>query len=594
MPPLFFNRYGLNRALAMGCIVVLAVLWLPAVNLSATSADWLWARRAGDVGDPERGVAVVADRVGNCFVTGYFISPTVTFTGRTNAVTLTNTFRSRGLEIFLAKYSPAGELLWAQSAGGPDNDYSSAIAADAAGNVIITGTYTSEYAVFGTDTNVAELAGWLGDGQMLFVAKYAPDGRLLWAQQGQGYIASVGVAVQVDAAGHVVVAGGFGNDYFERGGAFTIGTAGASVTLTNAGWWDSFLARFSADGQVLGAAVVAGGGNASAGDLALDSTGHIYLSGGFSGQRVVVGAGSNTITLTKTALETGTFLAKLDTNWNALWVRPHGGRLAVDPNGGLYVASSFSTNITLGTGESSAMLTNVGLADICLAKYETDGRLLWARSAGGTGDDSPIDLGVDGNGNVFVAGDFGGWEFGIKRTHATFGEGDTAVTLWSVGDAGGNLSGLSSSDAFVASYNGDGILNWVKQAGGTNLDSAWGVAADGSGGCYVTGFFAATALFGNGGGSILLTNASPELSTQDGFLARLGALPRFAGIARSPAGDVNFTITGSPGVEVQLEASDTLNTWTPISTLTLTARTNSAGDATANGLPRRFYRLIQP
>jgi len=48
---------------------------------------------------------------------------------------------------FVAKFSPAGEHLWSSYVGGGDYDDSSGIAADSAGNVLVTGmTWSSGWA----------------------------------------------------------------------------------------------------------------------------------------------------------------------------------------------------------------------------------------------------------------------------------------------------------------------------------------------------------------------------------------------------------------------------------------------------------------
>jgi hypothetical protein len=43
------------------------------------------------------------------------------------------------LDAFVAKYSPAGKRLWTRQFGTPEDDLSSGVATDAAGNVVIDG-----------------------------------------------------------------------------------------------------------------------------------------------------------------------------------------------------------------------------------------------------------------------------------------------------------------------------------------------------------------------------------------------------------------------------------------------------------------------
>jgi Beta-propeller repeat len=95
----------------------------------------LWARRAGGTAE-DVGNGIAVDGTGNIYVTGYYLSTNINFSG----VLLTN---AGSAEIFVAKYNSAGTLLWAKAAGGSGYDAANAIAVDAAGNCYITGFFTA-------------------------------------------------------------------------------------------------------------------------------------------------------------------------------------------------------------------------------------------------------------------------------------------------------------------------------------------------------------------------------------------------------------------------------------------------------------------
>ncbi len=60
-------------------------------------------------------------------------------------------------------------------------------------------------------------------------------------------------------------------------------------------------------------------------------------------------------------------------------------------------------------------------------------------------------------------------------------------------------SDAGSFDIFVAKYDpDDGTLLWAKRAGGSNIDDGNGIAIDGAGNSYVTGFFSSSVTFGPG------------------------------------------------------------------------------------------------
>jgi hypothetical protein len=100
--------------------------------------------------------------------------------------------------------------------------------------------------------------------------------------------------------------------------------------------------------------------------------------------------------------------------------------------------------------------------------------LLWARKAGGIDSDTGYAIAIDPLGNSYVAGAF----------YATNDFGP--VKLVSAG----------LSDIFVAKYDANGSLLWARRAGGASYDEAHGIAVDGAGNAYITGFFQLTANFG--------------------------------------------------------------------------------------------------
>ena len=91
-------------------------------------------------------------------------------------------------------------------AGGTGTDESNSIARDAAGNLYITGSFSGQ-AQFGEGATATTLTA--AGNSDIFLAKYAPDGELLWAIGVGGTGSDVGSDVEVDAAGNVFVTGRF-------------------------------------------------------------------------------------------------------------------------------------------------------------------------------------------------------------------------------------------------------------------------------------------------------------------------------------------------------------------------------------------------
>lgn len=133
----------------------------------------LWAKRGGG-SSIDYGKFAGVDGTGNCFLFGLFTT-SATFTG--GGVTLNAT--GTRFDIFVAKYSAAGDFLWAKSGGGPEYDDLYCAKVDTAGNAYIGGIFEKQ-ATYGPYTMnvVGSLTDWDA-----FLAKFAPNGDVLWAKR---------------------------------------------------------------------------------------------------------------------------------------------------------------------------------------------------------------------------------------------------------------------------------------------------------------------------------------------------------------------------------------------------------------------------
>ena len=180
-----------------------------------------------------------------------------------------------------------------------------------------------------------------------------------------------------------------------------------------------------------------------------------------------------------------------------------GNGIAVDGAGNSYVTGAFEGSAIFGAGETNEITLTGTSFEIFVAKYDASGDLVWAKRAGGTSADFGVRIALDGAGNSYVTGGFGG--------SATFGLDETNQTT---------LVGAGGNEIFVAKYDASGDLVWAKRAGGTSGDFGIGIAVDGAGNSYVTGFFEVSATFGAGEtNETILTSAG----NRDIFVAKYDA-----------------------------------------------------------------------
>ncbi len=417
-------------------------------KLDSSGNNWLWAKNAGGTSDDYcYGIAV--DASGNSYVTGIF-SNSATF-GSTTLIS------NGDYDIFIAKLDSSGDWEWAKKAGGTGGDWGYGIAVDTDGNSYVTGIFYSATAAFGDIT--LESSG----GVDIFVAKLDSSGDWEWANKAGGTDDDWVNGIAVDASGNSYVTG-----FFDISATF------GYTTLINSGGYDIFVAKLDSSGNNWLMATKAGENiNYYGNGIAVDADGNSYVTGYFEGSS----------TFCSTVLTSSgyydIFVAKLDSSGNWEWAKKAGGTnydfsysIAVDTSGSCYITGEFFDYATFG----DIILTSNGSYDIFIAKLDSNGNWLWAKNAGGTGDDIGYGIAVDASGNSYVMGNF-------FSTTATFG----STTLTSNG----------VSDIFVAKLDSSGNWLWAKNAGGTSFDYGSGIAVDASGNSYVTGYFADSATFGS-------------------------------------------------------------------------------------------------
>ena len=279
------------------------------------------------------------------------------------------------------------------------------------------------------------------------------DPTLTWSTFVGGSGGDTANSVAVDGSGSVYVAG------------FSSGTWASPVIPFSGGTEDAFVAKLDSNGNLVWNTFLGGSGDDEGYGVAVDGTGSVYCAGYSDatwGSPVSAFSGVE-----------DAFAAKLDTNGNLIWSTFLGGSgtdegfsvaVATDGSGHVYIAGT--STITWG---SPVQAFGGGPEDAFAAELDSAGNRIWNTFLGGSGDDEGYGVAVDGTGNVYVAG----------TSHASWG---SPVRAFSGG----------IDDAFAAKLDANGNLTWNTFLGGTGNDEGSGVAVDGSGNVYVTGFSTAS------------------------------------------------------------------------------------------------------
>jgi len=434
---------------------------------------WSWARGASGNATDEAST-VTTDTFGNVYISGYYSSDSI--------VVGTITLKNEGLsfnDIFIAKYDASGNLVWAQRFGGSSNDRGTSVTTDQAGNVYLTGYFYSPKIGFGTDTLTN--AGNVGD---IFIVKFDGLGNVIWAKREGAAALEIPHTILVDGNNNIIVAGRFSSN------SITFGT----TLLTLAGSMDVFIVKYNASGNVLWAKGAGGGSNDEGYSLSTDVSGNIYLSGYFTQP-----ARFGTIQLISDG-QADMFLAKYDPSGNVLWAKRAGGKgddrgiaLKTDASGNSYV-TGFYTNDSISFG--SIIIPDEATDNSFVAKYDTDGNVVWAKGLGG--DCEAEDLTIFKS-DVYICGTF-------KADTLNYGSS--------------SLIRAGSTDFFLLNCDTNGNPKWaIKQTSeGQSGENARSVEVDGVGNVFVSGAFRSEPIF----------FGSTELNSNRGFdlfVAKLGSTP---------------------------------------------------------------------
>jgi len=176
-----------------------------------STGNVLWAKSFGGTSQ-DLSFSVTNDRFGNCFITGYNYSPSITF----DTITLTG-------EFFLVKFNSNGNVIWAKTANG--KGYT--VATDSVGSSYATG-YLDSTITFDTITLIIPHSSVADN---MFIVKYDSSGHAVFATA----IAGGGDDYGGIAVSHSSVY--IGEDFMHS--PFIVGPD----TLTNTGIEDIFVAK---------------------------------------------------------------------------------------------------------------------------------------------------------------------------------------------------------------------------------------------------------------------------------------------------------------------------------------------------------------
>jgi hypothetical protein len=373
------------------------------------NGNLIWVKRGGGA-DSDLGYSLdITDN--HVYVTGAFIG-NANF--NTPSATGSNELVSRGMfefsandqDIFLAKYTLDGDLVWIRRAGGVNYDYAKSIAVYD-NNVYITGNFSND-ADFNTPTlsgtNEISSAG----NSDIFVAKYTSDGDFIWAKRAGGAGSDFGQTIAI-SNGNIYV----GGDFAGTANFNTPSAIGFNELVANGGGnSDGFITKYDVDGNVLWMRRMGSTDYDEVTSIAVHNN-EVYAVGAFrftANFNTPSAAGSNELI---SAGQHDIFITKFDENGNFQWAKRGGAsgyerpEKAVANANGVYLTGTFIFTINFNTPSAtgSNSITSAGNDDMFIAHFDADGNYQWAKRGGANLTDNGYGIAVHNN-EIYTVGKY--------------------------------------------------------------------------------------------------------------------------------------------------------------------------------------------
>ena len=351
----------------------------------------IWATYFGGSG-ADYGKSVKTDASGNIYLVGNTNSTSAIATSGAYHTTLAGSN-----DVFLAKFTNAGAIVYATYYGGSGDDQGNSVAIDPAGYVYVAGTTTSTSGIAFATGYQPTFGGGSQDG---FLVKFNFAGTPIDGTYYGGSDYDQGQVVTVDGSGNVFLSG----TTLSTTGISTPGAYQVAISSTD---YDTYLVKFNSSGVRQWGTYFGGNGGDYSYSLAADGSGNIYLCGVTYSTVGVATPGAHQ---TVFGGSWDGYLAKFDGSGGIQWATYYGGTsldygqsVALDAAGNVYMAGDANSTTAIAT-PGSYQPAIAGGGDAYLVQFNSAGVRQWATYYGGTLTDHGNCITSDASGNIYMGG----------------------------------------------------------------------------------------------------------------------------------------------------------------------------------------------
>ncbi len=355
------------------------------------------------------------DNSNNVLVTGS--TSDIDFPSTAGAFQVANAGPKNTTEVFVIKFTPAGNRIWATYYGGTGGDYGYGIAVDASNNVVFTGaTSSSNFPVSAgcfQNTYNGSSGCLFCNASNAFLVKLDPTGATrLWGTYYGGNDWTVANGLAIDPSGNIAIGGTTTSKTLPVSAGCFQNNPGSA----NPGYEDAFAADFNSAGSFLWGTYVGGSVYDWGDGVAVDNAGDVYLTGSTQSTDYPTSAGAFQTTYGGGTGWGDAFVIKFNNGGTMQWSTYLGGAgddgghgIGVDGNNDIVVTGlTLSTNFPVTAGAYQTTNINVikyKLRDDFLTKFNPTGGVLWSTYSNVNTENGAQSLTIDEHNNIYVTDD---------------------------------------------------------------------------------------------------------------------------------------------------------------------------------------------
>ena len=310
-------------------------------------------------------------------------------------------------DLFISKFDNSGNFLTAIDITNGNLAAGTSISVDDQGNIFAAGYFSGS-----VDFDPGPGTFILNYGSLFnmsaFVLKLDPSGNFLWAKSFGNYPsgASECWSMTIDKLKNVYFTGQFSQTV-----DFDPGPNTYNLTTSV---YACYIAKLDSLGNFVWAKVIGGTGDTFASGIAIDDSGNIYTTGGFSGT-IDFDPGPQVYNITNFGFN-DIFVSKLNASGDFVYAKKLGGNnhdvgrsIILDKSGNVYTTGFFMSTSDFDPGPGVFNLTSKpSSTSIFISKLNFLGDFEWAKSIGEASQSEGYSIAVDVNKNVYSTGYFGG------------------------------------------------------------------------------------------------------------------------------------------------------------------------------------------